>query len=143
MKRRMLFLVILAVLISSGCKKDKGQTGDLLKKTWTLSQIQSTGSGAIIDYPTAAGKDISIVFTDSSNVISFSGICNNGTGTYSYSSKTGAIHVVDLRTTLIACSYVAWENYTVQNLLKSFSYKIEGNSLIIFSKGDYNLYFTK
>jgi len=116
---------------------------DLLETTWFLSYIQDTKTQAITNYPSDAAKKISIIFSDSSNDIGFSGICNGGAGTYTYSTNTGEIKVTDLGTTLIWCKYVEWETYTVQNLSYASSYKIDGNDLVIYSNGMYNLYFTK
>lgn len=126
-----------------GCKKDNLNDTDLLKTTWILSNIQDTKTQAITNYPSDATKKISIVFNDTSDIILFSGICNGGAGTFTYSSITGEIKVTDLITTFIGCKYVEWETYTVQNLNYAASYKIDGNDLIIYSNGAYNLYFTK
>ena len=137
-------ILILVIIVSSfGCKKDSLKDTDLLKSTWILSYIQDTKTQAIINYPTDASKKISIVFNDSSEIISFSGICNGGAGTYTYSAITGEIKVTDLGTTLIWCKYVEWETYTVQSLHYASSYKISGNNLAIYTSGAYNLYFTK
>jgi heat shock protein HslJ len=137
-------ILILVIIISCfGCKKDSLKDTDLLKTKWVLSYIQDTKTQAITNYPGDASKKISIVFNDPSDIISFSGICNGGAGTYTYSSISGEIKVTDLGTTLISCKYVEWETYTVQNLHYASSYKITGNNLAIYSSGAYNLYFTK
>ena len=137
-------IFILLIIISCfGCKKDSLNDTDLLKTTWVLSYIQDTKTQAITNFPGDASKKISIVFNDPSDIISFSGICNGGEGTYTYSSITGEIKVTDLITTLIGCKYVEWETYTVQNLHYASSYKISDNNLAIYTSGAYNLYFTK
>jgi heat shock protein HslJ len=125
------------------CKKDNLKDDDLLNTKWILSYIQDTKTNAITHFPSDATKSISIVFNNSSDVLSFSGLCNNGSGTYTYSSITGVIKVTDLATTLIGCKYVEWETYTVQNLYYASSYKITGNNLVIYSDGAYDLYFMK
>lgn len=137
-------LIILVLLISSGygCKKENLKDTDLLKTKWTLNYIQNTQTNEIMHYPDDASRKISIVFTDSLNILSFSGVCNGGAGKYSYSSSTGEIKITDLRTTLIDCKYAEWEGYTAQNLESAIRYKINGNSLVIYSNGKYNLYFT-
>jgi heat shock protein HslJ len=140
MKKTILILVI--IISCFGCKKDNLKDTDLLKTTWILSYIQDTNTQVITNYPGDAAKKISIVFNDSSDIISFSGICNDGAGTYSYSSSTGAIKI-SVGTTLIYCNYVEWETYTVQNLYYASSYKITADNLAIYSTGKYNLYFTK
>jgi heat shock protein HslJ len=136
-------IFILVILISCfGCKKDSLNDTDLLKNSWILSYIQDTKTQAITNFPIDASKKISIEFNDPSDIISFSGICNGGAGTYTYSSS-GEIKVTDLITTLIGCKYVEWETYTLQSLYYASSYKIDGNDLVIYSNGAYNLYFTE
>jgi heat shock protein HslJ len=137
-------IFILLIIISCfGCKKDSLKDTDLLSTKWILSYIQDTKTEAITNYPIDATKKISIVFDGSSDIISFSGICNGGAGTYTYSSITGEIKVTDLGTTLIYCKYVEWETYTVQSLHYASSYKINGNNLAIYTGGAYNLHFTR
>jgi len=135
-------LISLIIISCFGCKKDSLKDTDLLSTIWILSYIQDTKTQAITNYPIDATKKISIVFNDPSDIISFSGICNGGAGTYTYSSS-GEIKVADLITTLIGCKYVEWETYTVQSLYYASSYKISGNNLAIYTSGAYNLYFTK
>jgi len=141
MKKTIFILVI--IIACFGCKKGSLNDTDLLKTTWILSYIQDTKTQAITNYPSDATKKISIVFNDPSDIISFSGICNNGEGTYTYSSITGEIKVTDLGTTLIWCKYVEWETYTVQSLHYALSYTISGNNLAIYTSGTYNLNFTR
>jgi heat shock protein HslJ len=138
MKKIVIFSFIL-ILVGTGCKKTAD--ADLLKVKWVLSYIQDTKTNTITNYPIDATRKISIVFTDSLNVLSFSGICNGGWGTYSYSASTDAIKITDLATTLIGCKYAEWEEYTIQNLYTAFRYKINGSSLEIHSNGAYNLCF--
>jgi heat shock protein HslJ len=140
MKKIAIFSFIL-ILVGTGCKKTAD--ADLLKVKWVLSYIQDTKTNAITNYPNDAPRRISIVFTDSLNVISFNGICNGGAGTYSYSSSTGAIKITNLGTTLIACKDVEWESYATQSLNNASSYKISGSNLVIYSNSSYNLYFTQ
>jgi heat shock protein HslJ len=137
-------IFILAIITSCfGCKKENLNDTDLLKTKWILSYIQDTKTQAITNYPSDAAKTISIEFTNSSNIIFFRGVCNVGSGTYTYSSITDKIKVTDLITTEIYCKYYEWETYTVQNLYYASSYKITGNDLVIYSNGEYDLYFTK
>ncbi len=150
MKKILIFSFIM-VLVGFGCKKATVQDADLLKTTWILSYIQDTKTNGITNYPSNETSKISIVFTDSLNIISFNGICNGGWGTYSYypssTSSSGAIKITDLVTTInycINCEYCSeWESYTTQNLDSAFSYKINGNNLVIYSHGSYNLDFNK
>lgn len=140
---KILIFCYMVILVGIGCKKENLKDADLLNTEWTLSYIQDTKTHTVTNYPSDATKKISIVFSDSSNDIGFSGVCNGGAGKYTYSSITGEIKVTDLGTTLIGCKYDEWEIYTVQNLYYASSYKIDGNDLAIYSTGAYNLYFTK
>jgi heat shock protein HslJ len=142
MKKLVIFLLTI-ILSLYGCKKENSKNADLLNTKWILSYIQDTKTNAITNYPSDEVKKISIVFTNSLNVIAFSGVCNGGAGTYSYSSSTGAIKITELITTAIGCKYDEWEEYTTDNLNNASSYKINGNNLIINSNGAYNLYFTE
>jgi len=142
MKKISIFSFIL-ISVCFGCKKAAVNNADLLNTKWTLSYIQDTKTNAVTHYPSDATNKISIVFTDSSNVIRFSGVCNGGAGKYRYSSISGEIKVTDLMSTQIYCKYVEWETYTAQNLQYASSYKINGNNLVIYSNGTYNLYFTE
>ena len=152
--KKILIFIFLMVLVSIGCNKTTVQDADLLKTKWTLSSIQDTKTGALTNYPSSEKTKISIVFTDSLNILSFYGICNDGWGIYSYipsytssTSSSGAIKITDLVTTInycINCEYCSeWEGYTTQNLDSTFSYKINGNNLVIYSTGTYNLNFSQ
>lgn len=136
-------MCFMIILISTGCKKEKNQDADLLNIRWILKSIQNTATNVSIDFPADASKNISIVFTDSLKTVLFNGLCNNGSGIYSYSPEKGEIRIENLKTTLIGCTYVSWETYTVQNLIDASRYNINGNLLGIYSKGDYNLFFQK
>lgn len=138
-----LIICFLIVLVEIGCERANPKDADLLKTKWELTSIQATQINAITNYPGDAAKKISIVFNDLSNDIGFSGVCNGGAGKYSYTSGSGEIKITELNTTLIGCKYDEWEAYAVQNLHNAFSYKINGNNLVVYSHGDYNLYFTK
>jgi heat shock protein HslJ len=125
------------------CKKELIKDADLLNNKWLLFQTQDTKTNAITHYPSDAARKISIVFSNSSNEIGFSGVCNGGAGTYSLTTIFGEIKISDLITTCIGCKYVEWESYTIQNLHQASTYEISGNILIIYSNGTHNLYFTK
>ena len=141
MKKIAIFSFI--ILVGFSCKKAAVNNADFLKVKWVLSDIQDTKTNAITKYPNDAFSKISIEFTDSLNLILFNGICNYGTGTYTYSSSTGAIQISDIVDTKIACKYDEWEGYTRQNLYTASNYNINGNNLVIYSNGVYNLYFNK
>ncbi len=141
--KKLLIITTILILIFSGCEKRFMKDSDLVNSTWVLSYIQDTKSNVITNYPVDAARKISIVFNNSSDNISFSGICNAGSGKYSCDSQSGELKVTDLGTTMIGCKYVEWETYTIQNLYSATSYKISGASLTINSGGNYNLYFTR
>ena len=138
---KILIYCFIITLVGFGCEKENLKDADLVNNIWELNSIQATQTNAMTEYPGDASEKISIVFSDTSNVIGFNGVCNVGAGTYSLTNISGEIEISDLITTLIGCKYVEWETYTVQNLHNAFSYKINGNNLIIHSHGDYNLYF--
>ncbi len=142
MKTGLIFYFVV-VLIGTGCHKESFNNDQLslLKTKWILSYIQDTRTNAVINYPNDATKVISIVFSDSSNVVSFKGVCNSGQGKFSISSINDSIKITLLGTTKIACKYVEWESYTTTNLYNAFKYKINGGNLEVYSKGAYNLYF--
>ena len=142
MQKIVIFSFIL-ILAGFGCKKENLKDAELLNTKWTLTYIQNTKTNTVTLYPSEATNKISILFTDSSNIIRFSGVCNGGTGSYTYSSITGEIKISNLVSTEIYCKYYEWETYTGQNLYDATSYKIDGNNLAIYSNGAYNLYFTK
>lgn len=139
----MLNICLILILVAPGCSKKSSQDADLLNSTWVLSYIQSTSTNAIMTYPSDEAKKISIVFTSSDNKVSFSGICNSGSGTFSFLQNAGGISVQNIVTTKVGCQYVEWEAFTTQNLDNATSFRIDGNNLVIYSGGDYNLYFTK
>jgi heat shock protein HslJ len=132
----------MVILVVIGCKKDTIKDTDLLNTKWTLSYIQDTRTQTVTYYPGDATKRISIVFDNSPDVVSFTGVCNNGSGTCTFSPSAGEIKITDLGTTKIWCKYVEWETYTVQSLYYASRYKKNGNYLVIYSGGAYNLYFT-
>lgn len=127
-------------VIVSGCKKENPKQPALVNTKWVLSYIQDTKSNAVTNYPADLSNKIIIDFTDSLNIVSFKGICNIGSGKYSFSSS-GTLNVTDLATTKIACPQVQWEGYTVQSLQDAYSYSMNANKLVIYSNGAYNLYF--
>jgi heat shock protein HslJ len=131
------FIILLLV---AGCKKESPKQTTLLNRNWVLSYIQSTKSNAVTNYPADESRKIIINFTVSMDVISFNGVCNTGSGKYSFST-TGTLKITDMASTKIDCKDAEWESYTIQSLQEAYSYNINGNNLTIYSKGDYNLYF--
>lgn len=144
MKKIFLFCLVL-VLWTAGCKKEKQNEENestLVNTTWVLSHIEDTGTKAVTYFPGNASGKVSIVFSGTSDVITFTGICNSGTGKYTY-SLSGEIKITDLGLTKINCVYVEWEGYASLSLAGAHQYTVNANNLVIYSNGPYNLYFTK
>jgi heat shock protein HslJ len=137
---KFLFLFTIAIL-ALGCEKENLKDADLTNNNWALESIESTQTNEITEYPSDAPEIISIFFSDTSNIVGFNGICNGGAGTYTLTNSTGGIDISNLITTLVGCEYSEWETYTLQSLLDAYMYEINGNDLIIYSHGDYNLFF--
>jgi len=143
MKKLATFLLLTALFYSHCKKDDKPATdADLTGTHWVLSRVQDINAGTVSYFPGDAIKNITIIFADSMGSLSFEGICNTGSGEYALSDKY-SLQVTNLVTTKIACKYVEWEGYVTYNLSNSVSYRIEGNTLTVFSKGDKTLIFTK
>lgn len=104
-------------MVGFGCEKENLKDADLANNIWELNSIQATQTNAMTEYPGDASEKISIVFSDTSNVIGFNRICNSGAGTYSLTNSSGEIEISDLTTTLIGCKYVEWETYTLQKII--------------------------
>lgn len=137
-------LILVIGIIGWSCKKENSKAdlvpGTLLKTKWVLSYIQNNNTNAIINYPGDDTQKINIVFSDTSDYIYFDGICNGGIGKYNYSLK-GDIKITDLATTKVFCKYIEWEVYSTSGLHDAYKYRINGNSLEIYSTGTYNLFF--
>jgi hypothetical protein len=141
MKKTFIYCLIILLLVA-GCKKENPKQATLLNTSWALSYIQSTRTNAVTNYPADESRKIVIDFTDSLNIVSFSGICNIGEGKYSYSAS-GTLKITEMVVTKIGCLNVEWESYTIQSMQEAYSYNINGNNLIIYTNGDYNLYFIR
>jgi heat shock protein HslJ len=143
MKTSILYLYIFFLLFIGCQKKENNSDPPLLNTQWNLVSIQNTKTNAITNYP-ADVKQVwgyeYISFTKDS--ITIKGLCNGGGGKYSISTKTDSISFYkSLGMTLALCKYEEWENYLWQNLDSAYFYNINGNNLIIYSKGTYNLNF--
>jgi len=138
---RIVILIVISLFCGLSCRKTESDNSDLIGTKWTLSTVQDTKANTVLAFPDDASRKISIVFTDSLNTLIFSGICNGGTGSYSINSDQGTLTVLNLGATKIYCKYAEWERYTLENLNTSFSYKMSGTNLTVYSNGDYNLSF--
>ena len=139
---KILVYCFIITFIGFGCEKENLRDADLTNKIWELNSIEATQTDVMTDFPSDASENISIIFSDTSNIVGFNGICNSGAGTYTLTDSSGGIEISDVFTTLVGCKYGEWETYTIQNLLDAYSYEINGDDLIIYSHGDYNLYFS-
>jgi len=135
-------ITLVFLLLAFACKKENPQD-TLVKTKWILSYIQDTRTNDTIHYPTDAGRKMSITFTDSLSIMYFTGVCNGGQGRYSYSSISKSISISDLATTQIGCKYQEWEGYVGGNLMDAYRYEVSGNTLVIYSRGKYELYFER
>jgi heat shock protein HslJ len=142
-------LIAVLILFIFSCKKENHaiENKQILNITWYLTTIQNNRSSESIHYPDTL-KYESITFTDSLNTLAISGICNGGSGKYSFSGNK--IDINSISTTEIYCKYYQWEEILIHNLDSAYEYKIEYTKVLnsakkaqltIFSKGNYNLTF--
>jgi heat shock protein HslJ len=141
MKKLSLFICII-ITFCAGCKKENEPENNLLKTKWTLFSIQNPVTDSITAFPIESERKITIVFTDSLNVLLFKGVCNSGAGTYSLTTIPHEIFISEIITTKIGCKYVEWEGKVTQILQNAFNYTVYGNNLVIVSNGG-SMFFTK
>jgi len=141
-----IFLLLLVVFMAAtSCKKDSHTTRQetLTGTTWALAYIEERATNDVTFYPESEPRKISITFHSYSNIISFTGICNTGEGTYLFSSQSGELSVANFGSTKIACNNVVWESYTIQGLNTAYRYMIDDDALLIYSNGNYDLMFVR
>lgn len=143
--KKVLVMVFIFGMVVTDCKKDKQKVtpSPFLDTEWTLSYIENVSTKATTNFPDDADRKIKLVFHEN-GVLSFTGICNTGNGNFtidSYDETSGGLTVSNVVLTKIGCPHVEWEGYVSQSLGSATSYKITGNTLLISSTGDYNLYF--
>ncbi len=146
--KNIFILNCIIILFGYGCKKDSSVNNQttLLANKWLLSSIQDTKTNVMTDYPAEVQQTWgfeNIVFNDSLKTVDLKGLCNGGSGPFPTFSGTDSIKFHGLSMTLKYCKYEEWETYLWDNLDSAYKYKINANSLIIYSKGSYNLYFNK
>jgi len=143
--KRIIYFLLFAILAGTGCNKDSSSNpqATLTGTSWILVYIQDVNTNTVTFFPETESRKISVAFNGYSNVVSFDGICNTGEGMYLFSSKSGDLTISNLGSTKIACINVEWESYTIQNLNAAYRYMIDGDTLMIYSLGKYNLFFTK
>jgi heat shock protein HslJ len=143
--KKTLIIAFMFGLTIAGCKKDKQAASPFLDTEWTLTSIENVSTKLSFNFPADADRKITLVFPES-GVVSFTGICNTGTGNFTidyFSDTYSGLTVTDLVLTKIGCTYVEWENYVSQSLVKAYLFTISGNSMVITTTGDFNLHFTK
>jgi len=143
--KQIFLLLMVAVIAGAGCNKDSHPVRQetLTGTSWVLAYIEDTGTDEVTFYPETAPRKISITFHGYSNIISLTGICNTGEGSYLFSSQSGEVTISDLGSTKVACEYVEWEVYTIQSLINAYRYMIDDDVLLIYSHGRYNLLFVR
>jgi heat shock protein HslJ len=134
-------ILCLFYLIFLGCTKQNSKTDPpLLNTHWVLSSIQNIRTKANLQFPLASIHTSEyITFTDS--ILAVKGICNSGKSSFLLFSYNDSIRIIGVGSTFIYCDFGNWEDYLWHNLDSAFSYKIDGNQLLIYSKGTYNLNF--
>lgn len=138
-----IFLLTIILLVQS-CKKgnDSGGSG-IVNTTWQLEYLINTRDKSRLDFPADEQNRITISFTDSLNTLMFTGICNSGSGFYYISQKNNELTIEDIKITLIHCRNIIWESYAIDNLEKAASFTAHDNVLTVYTKGEYDLYFSR
>jgi heat shock protein HslJ len=131
-------------LIFLDCRKQDPKTDlpdlTLLNTHWTLSSVQNVRTKANLQFPFASSHTSEyLTFTDS--ILTVKGMCNSGRSSFQLFSYNDSIRINGVGRTFIYCDFINWEDYLWHNLDSAFSYKINGNQLVIYSKGTYNLNF--
>lgn len=135
-------ILILFLVLISACTRSDTSINTITDTSWELTHIRSTKSGKKTRFPKGA-QNITLQFKSKSDTLSFSGVCNHGSGTYAIDDKSDKIEISAIGTTGIHCPYIEWEIYVVTNLRKAHNYKLAGNNLTIYSDGDYDLIFKR
>ena len=131
------------VITAFSCKKNdeaNKQVNPLLIKSWTLTSIQNTKNNQMIEYPDSFIYKQLLTVKDSVS-LSFFGTCGN-LGYANYSVSNNIIRLSGFTIShMYLCDKVQWEDYFFNSLGSAYQYNVTENKLIIYSKGDYNLYF--
>jgi heat shock protein HslJ len=135
--KKILIFGFTTILVCFGCDK---KDSSFQKTQWFLSSVQNTKTNEEIQSPTSVSSSEYITFMDS--LVEVKGVCNNaGQSIYSFSTINDSIKINGVGSTFIFCPYIEWEYNLWHNLDSAYAYKINGNNLIIYSKGTYNLNF--
>ena len=135
------YIIILIFFTIFSCNENKEDSNSMIGE-WILTSIQEKSSNQLIFYPDSIPRYESITFVDSTSILLFNGICNQGQGKYIISDNS-LIFPEGIGITKILCKYVIWEEYLYSNLIESSNYYFKNNQLIIQTTGSYNLIFKK
>jgi hypothetical protein len=118
---------------------------------WVFTKIQNVITNVSINFPDSTNKKIFIYFsightlsndTIARPMVGFSDFCNSGGGDCIINGSNISIPVVG--DTRMDCLFITdWELYLENSFRNAYEYSINGNQLIIKSKGPYNLFFEK
>jgi len=139
------FLIVCSMLVITAfsCKKNdeaNKQVNPLLIKSWTLTSIQNTKTNLMINYPDSLSYQQFLNIRDSISLL-FEG-CGGNQGNANYSVNNNTIKLSDIKILhMDFCMNDQWNDYFFNNLESAYQYNVTENKLIIYSKGDYNLYF--
>lgn len=139
---RYILIAVSFIFIISSCKKDRLSDVAITDITWELTHIRSTDKNKKTKFPDDSKNNIQLLFIADSNLLEFSGICNEGSGTFSLNPAAKEIEVQEFWTTEMLCaSYHEWEEYVGRNITKAYKYKKSRKNLEIYTDGKYNLFF--
>jgi hypothetical protein len=131
------------IITAFSCKKNdeaNKQVNPLLIKEWKLTSIQNTKTNQMIEYPDNLTYKQLLIVKDSISLL-FEG-CGGNQGYANYSVNNNTIKLSDIKILhMDYCMNDQWNDYFFNNLERAFQYNITEDKLIIYSKGDYNLYF--
>ncbi|HEX2974768.1 MAG TPA: META domain-containing protein [Bacteroidales bacterium] len=138
-----IFLLTLFIVLQSCKKANESGASGIINTSWRLEYLIRTTDKSKLDFPADEPNRITIAFSDSLNTLMFNGICNSGSGFYDIVQKNNQLTIRDIKITLIHCRNIIWESYAVENLEKAASFSVKDNVLIIYTRGEYDLYFSK
>ena len=137
-----LFLSGIVAMIVFGCKKDDENkiVNPLLIKTWVLTSMEDTKTNQMIDYPDSIMLKYYLVVEDSISLAYYG--CGLGHYHAKYWVTDSKIKLYDIEYTHAdLCFDENWEEQVFGNIERANRYKVTDDKLIIYSSGDYNLYF--
>ncbi len=148
MKRTLTILFLSSIFILSACKKDDADVilDKLTSNQWELSYLYTTDGNEKIIFPKEIDSKILIQFSDNTDSLIFTGICNTGRGTYNFTSSIESFYFIkisDIWSTRMNCNNIEWEYYVTENLPQAYEFNLKNKKLEIYTQGKYNLFFKK